>query len=304
MTDHKNPETLDAQAGRTVGGAIDGFQGHVEREENFRFLYEVFFPPVQRFFRRKGFAPEDCLDLTQETLLGIYKGLDGYRREARFETWLYRIATTVYLKRLRSAATDKRAGHEIPYEEGTPESFGLKSPPGQLDSVLEDEKRRAMREAVRRLPEQMQRCLTLRLYQELKYREIATVMKLKIDTVKAHLFQARRRLAKDLRQYSFEILDVDEDSPDEGTSADCPEVRLVAVAPAGRGRGVGRALMEACVERARSSGAPGLVLHTMAMMIAARSLYDSMGFGRAPELDFQPAREWFLEGFRLDFSQH
>ena len=89
--------------------------------------------------------------------------------------------------------------------------------------------------------------------------------------------------------------------PGEGMSPDCPEVRLVAVAPAGRGQGVGRALMEASVDRARSSGAPGLVLHTMAMMKAARSLYDSMGFERAPELDFQPAKEWFVEGFRLDF---
>ena len=86
-------------------------------------------------------------------------------------------------------------------------------------------------------------------------------------------------------------------------SQDCPEVRLVAVAPTGRGQGVGRALMETCVDRARSSGAPGLVLHTMEMMEAARSLYDSMGFVRAPELDFRPAKEWFVEGFRLDFDQ-
>ena len=85
-------------------------------------------------------------------------------------------------------------------------------------------------------------------------------------------------------------------------SPDCPEVRLVAVAPEGRGQGIGRAIMETCVDRARSSGAPGLVLHTMEIMKAARSLYDSMGFARAPELDFQPAKEWFVEGFRLDFG--
>ena len=58
--------------------------------------------------------------------------------------------------------------------------------------------------------------------------------------------------------------------------------------------------MVACVDRARDSGAPGLVLHTMAMMKAARSLYDDMGFIRAPELDFRPAEYWFVEGYRLD----
>ncbi len=86
-------------------------------------------------------------------------------------------------------------------------------------------------------------------------------------------------------------------------SPDCPEVRLLAVAPAGRGLGVGRALMAACVDRARSSGAPGLVLHTMVAMTAARSIYDSMGFERAPELDFQPLPDWFVEGFRLDLKR-
>ena len=91
-----------------------------------------------------------------------------------------------------------------------------------------------------------------------------------------------------------------EDVEDAAMSPDCPEVRLLAVAPEGRGLGVGRALMVACVDRARKSGAPGLVLHTMAMMKAARSLYDDMGFVRAPELDFRPAEFWFVDGFRLN----
>jgi GNAT superfamily N-acetyltransferase len=84
-------------------------------------------------------------------------------------------------------------------------------------------------------------------------------------------------------------------------SLDCPEVRLVAVAPEGRGLGVGRALMVSSIDRARTAGSPGLVLHTMAMMKAARSLYDSLGFCRAPELDFQPAEDWYAEGFQIKF---
>jgi len=92
-----------------------------------------------------------------------------------------------------------------------------------------------------------------------------------------------------------------EDVEDATMSPNCPEVRLLAVAPEGRGLGVGRALMVECVDRARKSGAPGLVLHAMAMMKTARSLYEDMGFVRAPELDFQPAEFWFVDGFRLDF---
>ncbi len=93
-----------------------------------------------------------------------------------------------------------------------------------------------------------------------------------------------------------------EDVETAAVSVDCPEVRLLAVAPAGRGAGVGRALMEACVARARASGAAALVLHTMEMMKAARSIYEKMGFVRDPELDFQPARDWYVEGFRLDLA--
>ena len=144
---------------------------------------------------RKGFSPEERRDLTQETFLGIYKGLGGFRHESRFESWLYRLATTTYLKRLRSAATDKRRGHEVVHDEAAP-------PPGTapptrddpLRGMLREERREALRQAVRALPDQMRRCLTLRIYHELSYREIATVMKIEIDTVKAHLFQARERL--------------------------------------------------------------------------------------------------------------
>jgi predicted N-acetyltransferase YhbS len=82
-----------------------------------------------------------------------------------------------------------------------------------------------------------------------------------------------------------------------------PEVRLLAVAPAGRGRGVGAALMQECVHRARKSGARVLSLHTTDMMQTARRMYERMGFARAPELDFQPAPGVTVMGFRLDLER-
>lgn len=78
-----------------------------------------------------------------------------------------------------------------------------------------------------------------------------------------------------------------------------PEVRLVAVAPEARGRGVARALMEECIRRARARGATAIGLHTSRSMRAAVSLYSSMGFERTPENDFQPAGAELVEGYRL-----
>ena len=176
-------------------------------EAGFRILFEAYYRPLQRFFLRKGLPPADAADLTQETFLGIYKGLKDLQRESRFEPWLYRIATTVYLKRLRSMSTAKRAGIEIPHEETAMAHPATRQPAVQLTELLNDERREALRLAIRQLPDQMRRCLTLRIYQERSYREIAALMRIKIDTVKAHLFQARARLKEHVPARSLEPLE-------------------------------------------------------------------------------------------------
>jgi GNAT superfamily N-acetyltransferase len=81
-----------------------------------------------------------------------------------------------------------------------------------------------------------------------------------------------------------------------------PEVRLLAVPPAARGRGVGAALMRACVDRARAGGARTLGLHTTDLMRVAKAMYLRMGFVRALELDFRPAPGVLIQGFRLDLA--
>lgn len=82
-----------------------------------------------------------------------------------------------------------------------------------------------------------------------------------------------------------------------------PEVRLLAVAPAGRGRGIGAALMQECVRRARKSGAAVLSLHTTDMMRTAQRMYERMGFVRSPELDFHPAPGVTVKGYRLELER-
>ena len=78
-----------------------------------------------------------------------------------------------------------------------------------------------------------------------------------------------------------------------------PEVRLVAVAPTARGRGIARALVEECIRRARLAGATTLGLHTSRSMQAAIKLYERMGFVRDPEHDFRPPGAELVEGYLL-----
>ena len=61
--------------------------------------------------------------------------------------------------------------------------------------------------------------------------------------------------------------------------------RFLAVDPAARGRGVGRALFQACLERARAAGKRRMALHTTQWMATARAMYERAGFQREPEGD-------------------
>jgi ribosomal protein S18 acetylase RimI-like enzyme len=81
--------------------------------------------------------------------------------------------------------------------------------------------------------------------------------------------------------------------------ASSPELRLLAVAPEARGQGVGRALVDECVRRARSLRATELGLHTSESMQVAVGMYERMGFERASEHDFQPEGAELVTGYRL-----
>jgi len=78
-------------------------------------------------------------------------------------------------------------------------------------------------------------------------------------------------------------------------------MRMLAVSPAARRRGVGRRLVEACIDRARADGCSRIVLHTAASMTAAQALYVRFGFVRAPHLDgLVPAAN--LMAYTLDLN--
>lgn len=76
-------------------------------------------------------------------------------------------------------------------------------------------------------------------------------------------------------------------------------LRMLAVRPASQRRGAGRALLEACVGRARSHRRSALMLHTTPWMTAAHRLYEGAGFVRFPERDWMPEPDVPLLAYRL-----
>lgn len=80
-------------------------------------------------------------------------------------------------------------------------------------------------------------------------------------------------------------------------------VRMLAVAPEAQGKGVGRALLDVLMARARADGRRGMALLTLDSMTKAHRLYETAGFRRDPERDWEIEPGIFLRCFALAFDE-
>lgn len=182
-------------------------------EANSRFLFERHYAQILRFFRRKGFDPEACRDLTQDTFISVYKGLKDLRHEEHFESWLFAIAHNVWCSLIESRSAQKRAVMLLSLD-GEGESDDSPTIAARLADhsadpltvILEKEKLEKFREALQQLPQQMRRCAQLRVVHDLSYVEIAALLGISVNTVKAHLHQAQKALRSQLSSYFEEII--------------------------------------------------------------------------------------------------
>lgn len=189
---------------------VELIQRRVDVEANSERLYRLHYRRVVYFFQHKGFSAEDARDLTQDVFFRVFKGLDKFRGESRFETWLFEIADHIYQNELRRRKTGKRKGWEISLDTGGKSEDGeepapFEPPPSQpkaMDDMLEQERAEALARAIQAMPEKMRTCFLLRYEQGRKYKEIAVIMKITIDTVKAHLHQAKKLLKLELNETS------------------------------------------------------------------------------------------------------
>ena len=186
------------------------------REESYRLLFDRFYWPLFRFFEHRGFSTEERQDLIQETFLRVYRGIESFRGEARWEHWLFRIASNTASKAVRHRAAAKRAGQEVALEGedvvDSPPAAAGGSPrgaeaPAPLRQLLGKEMRELLAQAVAGLPAQMRRCVRLRVFQDLDYDEIAEILQISPSTVKVQLFKARKRLQMELGE-SFADFDL------------------------------------------------------------------------------------------------
>ena len=185
-----------------VGRAVQALQAGRRTEESFRILHETYYRPVQRFFAKRLGSTEESLDLTQETFLRIYRGVKGFRGDAPFGAWVYRIAWNVLHRHTSRGSPVHRPGRQVQLDDPETEPDGAGDPAltdpaeneGAFDRVLQRERLEILRWAIGKLPPQRRRCMVLWAYQGLTYEQIAAALRLSLGTVKAHLAQGRRQL--------------------------------------------------------------------------------------------------------------
>ena len=163
------------------------------------------------FFARRGVGPEECHDHAQETFLRVYMGMERLRDADAARSYLFTTAANLWRNEIRIHQAAKRHGTEVTLDEaalgmGASLAAGDKPAP-PLGSALSRERAELVRAALKELPPRMRRCVVLRLDQDLKYREIAVIMQVSVDTVKAQLHQARQRLEEILGEH-FEAGDL------------------------------------------------------------------------------------------------
>ena len=133
-------------------------------------------------------------DITQEAFVRVWRGLSGFRGQARFTTWLYRIVHNLCLNRL--PGLQRELLQTEPVEEV------LADPgPSPADLFAVREQMAFLHAQMDRLPEKYRLVLTLRYLQHLSYDEIAAALEMPMGTVKTHIHRARRLLRERLSQW-------------------------------------------------------------------------------------------------------
>jgi RNA polymerase sigma-70 factor (ECF subfamily) len=173
-------------------------------EAGFNFLVEKYHRPMIHFLFRMVRNQAVAEELAQEVFLRVYRARDSYRAEARFTTWLYRIATNLAVNYARDTRHERSAQTvylDAPDEEtGTTPDLADDEPTVEQRMVRE-ERMAAIRSHVMALPERQRMAVLMHKYQGMDYRQIGEVLKLSESATKSLLFRAYQTLREKLKDF-------------------------------------------------------------------------------------------------------
>jgi RNA polymerase sigma-70 factor (ECF subfamily) len=179
---------------RSIGGDLDSFNQLVLRWE--RPIYALAYRVIGR--------EEDARDVCQETFLRAFRALRGFKGQAKFSSWLYRIT----LNLCRDWIRRERRTPIAQAPEGVDLLDLASSEQTDVESVEDLVSRRQLGRAVARamatLPEDQRTAIVLKEYHGLTFQEIATLLDCPLSTVKTRLYQGLTVLRRQLEHAGIE----------------------------------------------------------------------------------------------------
>ncbi len=170
----------------------------------FDILLAKYRKPIIHFMFRMVHNQAVAEELAQEVFLRIYRSRETYRAEARFSTWLYRIATNLGVNHARDTRHERSAStvylDETDAETGTTPDVADSTPSAEAN-MLRRERMNAIRQHVLALPERQQTAVLMHKYEGMDYKQIGEVLKLSESATKSLLFRAYQTLREKLKDF-------------------------------------------------------------------------------------------------------
>ncbi len=153
--------------------------------EAFNDLVRKYQKPLYAMLYRMVGNHEDASDLLQKAFVKAFTGLKSFERRATFKTWLYQIAINL----AKNVYRERSRIEQVPIDDVI-----IKREPRTLETMIANENRQLLRQALARLPEKQRITLMLRIQSEKKFEEIAGIMKCSVGTAKANFHHGVRKL--------------------------------------------------------------------------------------------------------------
>jgi len=173
-------------------------------ESGFNYLAEKYHRPIIHFLFRMVRNQAIAEELAQEVFLRVYRSRESYRAEAKFTTWLYRIATNLAVNHARDTKHERAARNiylDAPDEESGATPDVADDEPSAEQRLVRDERMMAIRKHVMALPERQRMAVVMHKYQGMDYREIGEVLKQSESATKSLLFRAYQTLREKLKDF-------------------------------------------------------------------------------------------------------
>ena len=184
---------LSAQMADIDRSVIEGLHGG--EESAYAAVIDELHRPVYRFLLRLSGDSGSAEDLTQETFLAVWRGIDSFAWRSAFKTWVFGIAYRQFLRH-----RDRRSPETVPLDEERDE----RDCPDLCAMVEEAEQRNLVRRAVYTLPDPYRSVVCLVHLDGLSYREAAEVLDIPVGTVKSRMNGAFKILREKLREYEVQ----------------------------------------------------------------------------------------------------